>query len=79
MLVGLSRKGSIGELTQHAQPSARVAGSLAAHIVAAQRGAAIIRTHDVRATVDALRVLQAIPAERVAKASVSPDLMAMFG
>ena len=79
VLVGLSRKGSIGELTQQTQPSARLAGSLAAHIVAAQRGAAIIRTHDVRATVDALRVVQAIPPARVDKASVSPDLMAMFG
>ena len=79
VLVGLSRKGSIGELTQQAQPSARLAGSLAAHIVAAQRGATIIRTHDVRATVDALRVLQAIAPARVDKASVSPDLMAMFG
>ena len=79
VLVGLSRKGSIGELTQQAQPSARLAGSLAAHIVAAQRGATIIRTHDVRATVDALRVLQAIAPARIDKASVSPDLMAMFG
>lgn len=79
VLVGLSRKGSIGELTQQTQASARVAGSLAAHIVAVQRGAAIIRTHDVRATVDALRVLQAIAPARVDKASVAPDLLAMFG
>ena len=79
VLVGLSRKGSVGELTQQTHASARMAGSLAAHLVAAQRGAAIIRTHDVRATVDALRVLQAIPPARVDKANVSPDLMALFG
>jgi dihydropteroate synthase len=78
VLVGLSRKATIGELTGQAAPKERVFGALAAHLIAAQRGAAIIRTHDVRATVDALRVMAAIPAQKVEKASVSPDLAAMF-
>jgi dihydropteroate synthase len=42
----------------------RLAGSLAAAVVAAQNGARIIRAHDVRATVDALRVVAAAGALR---------------
>ena len=40
----------------------RVAGSVAAHLLAAQRGAAIVRVHDVAATVDALKVWEAVAA-----------------
>lgn len=64
ILVGLSRKRSIGELTGRDKPADRAAGSLAAHLVAVQRGAKIIRTHDVAMTCDALKVLHAIPAPR---------------
>ena len=60
VLAGLSRKRSIGELTGREQPGERVYGSLAAHLVAAQRGARIVRVHDVAATVDALKVWQAV-------------------
>ncbi|MDH7451991.1 dihydropteroate synthase [Luteimonas composti] len=60
VLAGLSRKRSIGELTGRDQPQERVFGSVAAHLVAAQRGARIVRVHDVAATVDALRVWEAV-------------------
>lgn len=59
VLAGLSRKRSIGELTGREVPAERVHGSVAAHLLAAQHGAAIVRVHDVAATVDALRVWQA--------------------
>ncbi len=62
ILAGLSRKRLIGELTDHTTPAERVHGSVAAHLFAASQGAAIIRVHDVRASVDALNVWQAIPA-----------------
>jgi dihydropteroate synthase len=78
VLVGLSRKATIGEITQQNHAKDRLAGSLAAHLIAAQRGAALIRTHDVRATVDALRVLAAIPAARAEKSKASADLSALF-
>jgi dihydropteroate synthase len=55
VLVGLSRKGMIGTIT--GRPSdARVAGSVAAAVIAVQHGARIVRAHDVAATVDALKV-----------------------
>ena len=62
VLAGLSRKRSIGELTGRTEPRARMAGSVAAHLVAAQRGALLLRVHDVAETVDALRVWQAVAA-----------------
>jgi dihydropteroate synthase len=60
VLAGLSRKRSIGEITGRQVPEERVAGSVAAHLLAAQRGARLLRVHDVAATVDALKVLQAV-------------------
>jgi len=60
VLAGLSRKRSIGELTGREDPQARVHGSVAAHLIAAQRGARILRVHDVAATVDALKVWNAV-------------------
>jgi dihydropteroate synthase len=58
VLAGLSRKRMIGTLTGRDEGE-RLAGSLAAAVVAAINGARIIRAHDVRATVDALAVLAA--------------------
>jgi dihydropteroate synthase len=60
VLAGLSRKRSIGELTGREDPHARVHGSVAAHLIAAQRGATILRVHDVAATVDAIKVWHAV-------------------
>jgi dihydropteroate synthase len=62
LLVGASRKSFIGELTG-APPAERLAGSLAAAAWAARRGAAIVRVHDVAATVQLLAVDAAIAAE----------------
>ena len=61
ILIGLSRKSMIGNLL--AKPtSERLAGSLAGAMIAAQKGAHIIRVHDVAETVDMLKVLQATQA-----------------
>ena len=68
VLAGLSRKKTIGDLTGHEKPAERVYGSIAAHLLAAQRGAALVRVHDVAATVDALKVweaLKAVPMPRI--------------
>lgn len=59
LLVGVSRKSIIGTLTGKPVDQ-RVAGSVAAAILCAQRGADIVRVHDVDATVDALKVWQAL-------------------
>lgn len=58
VLAGLSRKRMIGAITGRGDGD-RLAGSIAAAIVAAGRGARIIRAHDVRETVDALAVVAA--------------------
>ncbi len=62
VLAGLSRKRSIGELTGRERADQRQAGSLAAALIAVQNGAAVVRVHDVAATVDALRVWSAVTA-----------------
>jgi dihydropteroate synthase len=59
LLVGLSRKSTIGTLTGRA-PGERVYGSVALAVIAALRGARIVRAHDVAATVDALKVAAAV-------------------
>jgi dihydropteroate synthase len=56
LLAGLSRKKTIGELTGRSDPHDRIHGSVAAALIAAQRGAMVLRVHDVGATVDALAV-----------------------
>ena len=62
VLAGLSRKKTIGELTGRDAPRERVSGSVAAHLIAAQNGAGLLRVHDVAATVDALKIWQAVAA-----------------
>jgi dihydropteroate synthase len=59
VLVGLSRKSSIGALTGRAVAE-RTAGSIAAALAAVARGAKIVRAHEVRETVDALKVWSAV-------------------
>ena len=63
MLAGLSRKSSLGEITGRAVDE-RLAASLAAALAAVARGAAIVRVHDVRETVDALKVWLAVEQPR---------------
>jgi len=65
VLAGLSRKRSIGQLTGRDDPHARIHGSVAAHLIAAQNGAKLVRVHDVAATVDALKVWEAVAAQPV--------------
>lgn len=60
--VGLSRKSMIGEMTGKASPVERVHGSVAAALIAVQRGARMVRVHDVAATVEALAVWRHIHA-----------------
>jgi len=62
VLVGWSRKSSLGRITGRAAEE-RLAASLAAALVAVERGARIVRVHDVAATRDALAVLAAIQGE----------------
>lgn len=56
VLVGVSRKRMIGELTGASDPRDRDAGSLAAHVMALDRGARILRVHAVKPAVDAVKV-----------------------
>jgi dihydropteroate synthase len=58
-MVGLSRKSVLGELTGR-DVGDRLPGSVAAAVIAAQRGAAVLRVHDVAATRDALAILDAV-------------------
>lgn len=60
VLVGLSRKRTIGELTGVEEPAKRVFGSVAAHLYAAMKGARILRVHDVAAHREALAVWNAL-------------------
>jgi dihydropteroate synthase len=62
VLAGLSRKSMIGAITGR-EVGERVFGSVAAALIAAQQGAAILRVHDVAATRDALAVWQAVKAQ----------------
>jgi dihydropteroate synthase len=59
VLAGLSRKSTIGALTGR-DVGERMAGSIAAALAAVARGAAIVRVHDVRETMDALKIWRAI-------------------
>jgi dihydropteroate synthase len=58
LCVGVSRKSFIGALTGRTATEDRLPGSLAATAAAVLNGAALIRTHDVRETVDAVRVAE---------------------
>lgn len=62
VFVGVSRKAMIGTLTGRAGGADRASGSVAAAMIAVQRGATIVRVHDVAATRDALAVWQAVHA-----------------
>ena len=60
VLVGLSRKRFVGEITGRPEPRARLWGSVGGAVAMAMRGVSIVRVHDVAETVDALRVADAI-------------------
>jgi len=69
VLVGLSRKSTLGELTGR-PVTQRLPASLAAALIAAQNGARIVRVHDVGATRDALAVWEAFESDRRSTAGV---------
>ena len=61
MLVGFSRKSSLGRVLGDAEAkTGPLSASLAAAVAAYERGATIIRAHDVRETVEALAVARAV-------------------
>ena len=63
LLVGASRKRFIASVSP-SEPTERIGGSIATHLIAAREGAAILRVHDVQETVQALRVAAAIEGAR---------------
>jgi dihydropteroate synthase len=58
LLVGMSRKSMVGQLL-HVSPEKRVTGSVACAVIAAMQGAQIVRVHDVKETVEAMRIVEA--------------------
>jgi dihydropteroate synthase len=66
VLVGVSRKSTLGRITGDASATrGTLAGSLAAAVTAFERGASMIRAHDVRETVEALTVAAAVERGRI--------------
>jgi dihydropteroate synthase len=62
LMVGVSRKSFLGAITGRSDPADRLAGSLAATTAAVLAGAALVRTHDVPETIDAVRVAERLRA-----------------
>ena len=60
ILLGASRKSSIGKITGQTVASERVAGSISAHLYGASQGAAIIRAHDIAPHLQAFQVWAAL-------------------
>ena len=60
LLIGVSRKSFIGKLIGRKDAAERLSGSLAATAIAVYNGADIVRTHDVAATRDAVRIAEAL-------------------
>lgn len=71
ILVGMSRKSMFGVVTGRATPAERIAASVAGAVCAVERGAAIVRAHDVAETVDALKVWAAVRDATASSASQS--------
>jgi dihydropteroate synthase len=60
VLVGVSRKRFIGDITGASSPKDRTAGTVGANVAALERGARLFRVHDVKPSRDALDVAWAI-------------------
>lgn len=71
LLAGWSRKSSLGAVTGRDRLADRVAASVAAALLAVESGARVVRVHDVRETVDALRVWQATQGAHTAEPAIS--------
>ncbi|HXH01106.1 MAG TPA: dihydropteroate synthase, partial [Xanthomonadaceae bacterium] len=74
VMAGLSRKKTIGDITGREAPHERLHGSVAAALIAVQRGAMLLRVHDVAATVDALKVWNAVAAVPMPRAAGSTQI-----
>ena len=70
LLIGWSRKSTLGLITGRSEPRDRVAASVAAATLALGAGASILRVHDVGPTVDALKVWEAVQQSR-SKATIA--------
>ena len=68
LLVGISRKSMLGQITGEVQADQRLGASVAAALVAAQSGAKVIRVHDVKATKQALQLWQALCQDNISAA-----------
>ncbi len=82
IVLGVSRKSFIGKISRGEPPKARVAGSLAAALAGLERGAQVVRVHDVAETRQAIEVWRAISAaapECLAPDSLAPDSLAEAG
>jgi len=64
IMIGASRKSFIGKLLDSAPADQRLYGTIASTVVAAMNGAHIVRVHDVKAAVDAVRIVDAIARAR---------------
>ncbi len=69
LLAGLSRKSTLGAILGGRPPQQRVAASIAAAVCAAERGAYIVRVHDVQASVDAMKTWWAVRQQRLEAAA----------
>jgi len=65
MIVGPSRKSFLGKILGGAQPTDRLSGSIATAIIAAANGANIVRVHDVKEAVEALKTAEAVNRRRI--------------
>ena len=65
LMIGASRKGFLGAITNEPEPDQRLAGTLATTVWAVANGASIVRVHDVKANVAAIRVLRSIIGQSV--------------
>lgn len=63
MLIGTSRKSFIGKILKEPSPVKRLNGTLAADVIAVWKGANIVRVHDVKAAVEALKIVEAVREE----------------
>ena len=72
ILIGVSRKSFISQILDGRTPEHRLYGSLGATVAAVMNGAAMVRTHDVAATKEAVLVAQAIMVERVSYRTAAP-------
>jgi len=70
LLAGWSRKSALGHVIQadrvSSEPAERVTASVAAALLAVERGASVVRVHDVKETVQALRVQEAMREQTLA-------------